>query len=191
LLFVATAAVATADGFCGPTVDEVGDCEAGNSGSWQMDTKAWHRARATCRAHCASCSRCRFISYSLHHNDCSWHARYATLRGCRRRAPARSWTSAQWQWRIRARPSAWPGGLTGARPCRHRSGPSCQLVPIPSPSCCKSAPTTTRRTLIKWGRRRAAADPSWLASPARRTDAADLILTITITLTQPASPNHS
>ena len=40
-----------------------------------MDVKSsWHRARLTCRAHCASCSRCRFISYSLHHRDCSWHA---------------------------------------------------------------------------------------------------------------------
>ena len=40
VLFVAAAKgakdVATAStGFCGPTVDEVGDCDSGNSGSWR------------------------------------------------------------------------------------------------------------------------------------------------------------
>jgi len=102
LLSVTTAAkkVATAStGFCGPTVDEVGDCDSGNSGSWRIDatspgakggrlrggrlkgaaiklvhSPAWEQLKTTCRTHCASCSRCRFISYSLHHRDCSWHA---------------------------------------------------------------------------------------------------------------------
>ena len=99
LLSVATAAkdVATASaGFCGPTVDEVGDCDSGNSGSWRIDatspgakggrwglkgaaiqlvhSPAWEQLKTTCRTHCASCSRCRFFSYSLHHRDCSWHA---------------------------------------------------------------------------------------------------------------------
>ena len=146
LLFAATAAkgakdVATASaGFCGPTVDDVGDCDSGNSGSWRIDAPVldprpgdisaswmhpsatirdvtrwtpgaetsnytrrlephtllkgrrlrggrlkgaaiklvhspeWEQLKTTCRTHCASCSRCRFISYSLHHRDCSWHA---------------------------------------------------------------------------------------------------------------------
>eukprot|EP00964_Phaeocystis_antarctica_P089136 scaffold56797_cov75-Phaeocystis_antarctica.AAC.1 len=40
LLSVATAAkdVAMAStGFCGPTVDEIGDCDSGNSGSWRIE----------------------------------------------------------------------------------------------------------------------------------------------------------
>ena len=102
VLFVAAAKgaknVATAStGFCGPTVDEVGDCDSGNSGSWRIDatiatspgakggrlkggaielvhSPAWEQLKTTCRTHCASCSRCRFISFSLHHRDCSWHA---------------------------------------------------------------------------------------------------------------------
>jgi len=62
-------------GHCGPTESDAGDCASGNSGSWPIEASMpWHRARSTCRAHCASCSRCRFISYSLHHRDCSWYA---------------------------------------------------------------------------------------------------------------------
>ena len=62
-------------GHCGATVEEAGDCTSGNSGSWPIEASMpWHRARSTCRVHCASCSQCRFISYSPHHRDCSWYA---------------------------------------------------------------------------------------------------------------------
>ena len=62
-------------GFCGHTVDDVGDCDGGNSGSWHIrSATSWDQAEERCRAHCASCARCHYISYSLHHRDCSWHA---------------------------------------------------------------------------------------------------------------------
>lgn len=65
------------DGFCAKTAESAGDCALGgdDSGSWHLgksDTASWASTEARCRALCARCEQCRFISYSRRHRDCSW-----------------------------------------------------------------------------------------------------------------------
>ena len=64
----------TRPGFCKRT-DLAGDCRHDDHGRWALDPRqvvSWHQAAATCRQLCASCERCRHISVSRRHYDCSW-----------------------------------------------------------------------------------------------------------------------
>ena len=68
-------------GSCGVTRDgDSGDCERGDKGSWRIGTGAgwqregWTAAAQDCVTRCSKCSRCRYISLALGHNDCSWYA---------------------------------------------------------------------------------------------------------------------
>ena len=63
------------EGYCAITDSHAGDCAAGNSGSWRVVG-----GLSACMARCASCDRCRFVSYSVHEKDCSWYAHCNTLR---------------------------------------------------------------------------------------------------------------
>ena len=61
-------------GTCG-WVHTAGDCEADNQGSVRLPADSfasWEMAAAACIAVCTACSRCRYISLSLKHRDCSW-----------------------------------------------------------------------------------------------------------------------
>ena len=67
-------------GHCGVTTDP-GDCESGDLGAWSLKDLvessrghvAWHDAAAACLSRCAKCARCRHVSVSLKHGDCSWY----------------------------------------------------------------------------------------------------------------------
>lgn len=65
-------------GFCEMTPDNR-NCEVGQMGSWSTQLKgAIVRGSrpignlSACAARCKECSRCRYVSYSLQHRDCSW-----------------------------------------------------------------------------------------------------------------------
>ena len=74
-------------GYCGVT-KLGGDCSAGRSGAWrlcpvaddfQLDQKSVPRrslssALTACLARCRNCPRCRYVSFSVKHADCSWFA---------------------------------------------------------------------------------------------------------------------
>ena len=63
-------------GHCGVTRD-LGDCDAGDKGSFGWDvgkTQTTRRAARWCLRQCASCSRCAFVSFSQKYSDCSWYA---------------------------------------------------------------------------------------------------------------------
>ena len=73
------------DGHCGATqLAERGDCARGDRGSFQLAPTAWERsvlpshdlpvAIAECLQACATCARCKYVSVSTRHRDCSWHA---------------------------------------------------------------------------------------------------------------------
>jgi len=63
-------------GHCGVTRDgDEGDCNSGDSGSWQLARKlrsSWQRASHSCVRRCERCARCRFVS--LQYGECSWYA---------------------------------------------------------------------------------------------------------------------
>ena len=67
-----------ASGHCGETAfDDEGDCEIGVQGSFSLDAlvwqpRSWDIAAGACLARCGACARCRFVSISLEHSDCSW-----------------------------------------------------------------------------------------------------------------------
>ena len=65
-------------GGCGKTADDdAGDCEAGSFGSWRIpqgETSSKVQAAAFCLSKCATCRRCRYVSASHYHADCSWYA---------------------------------------------------------------------------------------------------------------------
>ena len=66
----------SAQGFCAVT-GAGGDCTCGQQGSWALQGRnatTWPAAIAACGAMCAACARCRHISVSLRHGDCSWFA---------------------------------------------------------------------------------------------------------------------
>ena len=77
------------DGHCGITSGE-GRCDVGDQGSWPLarligkadargrwtDTRGaptWSMAATACLRRCARCARCRHVSVSLRHWDCSWY----------------------------------------------------------------------------------------------------------------------
>ena len=60
-------------GHCGATAGE-GDCAAGERGAWNTTAKGIGSLDA-CRARCKACGRCRYLSYSAYHEDCSWYHR--------------------------------------------------------------------------------------------------------------------
>lgn len=55
-------------GYCAVT-EGGGSCSHGRSGSWSNAVSL-----SACAARCASCSRCRFVSFSAALSDCSWYA---------------------------------------------------------------------------------------------------------------------
>ena len=62
-------------GYCEATVLGEGDCMTEDKGSWALqpaDTDTWELARNACERMCSSCTRCRHISFSRSHADCSW-----------------------------------------------------------------------------------------------------------------------
>eukprot|EP00966_Prymnesium_polylepis_P283855 6557378-Prymnesium_polylepis.1 len=65
-----------ASGFCATTVAGYrGDCSRGAMGSVDLAPGAWHDAnsvRQACVRACRECARCRVVSWSLRHRDCSW-----------------------------------------------------------------------------------------------------------------------
>ena len=70
---------ASDDGYCGQT-EQRGDCVNGERGTlsirWKGGTSlntSWSDAGNACARACRGCSRCRFISVSRVHGDCSWY----------------------------------------------------------------------------------------------------------------------
>ena len=82
-------------GHCGITNGPT-DCNAADKGSIQLPNsawptpnafgivhlrntsdkvKAWHTAVDACLAKCAACARCRYVTVSIQHRDCSWYSR--------------------------------------------------------------------------------------------------------------------
>ena len=59
-------------GFCGFTNAAGGDCNFGPQGQWPLNVHTVAAAEAQCLALCESCARCRYFSFSLTHQDCSW-----------------------------------------------------------------------------------------------------------------------
>ena len=60
-------------GYCAATTDE-GDCTRGSKGSWNS-TRYGIADLAGCAARCAArCQRCKYVSFSRAHEDCSWFA---------------------------------------------------------------------------------------------------------------------
>ena len=70
------------EGFC-ETAEGEGDCSRGQKGAWEMggageavDAKGRGLTivgAAPCVRRCEACSRCRYISFSQNHEDCSWY----------------------------------------------------------------------------------------------------------------------
>ena len=53
------------------------DCQTGQSGALGLPREAfanWVSLRTACQARCLRCERCRFVSFSLEHSDCSWYS---------------------------------------------------------------------------------------------------------------------
>ena len=65
-----------ATGYCAVTSGGPGDCAAGGKGSWPLRSVRGHwlleNALADCVARCEGCARCRYVSVSARHADCSW-----------------------------------------------------------------------------------------------------------------------
>ena len=77
----------SAEGFCGVTEDAASTaatCSQASQGRWplakpganarhgNMHGKDWLSATLRCQKLCAQCARCRYISISVRHGDCSW-----------------------------------------------------------------------------------------------------------------------
>lgn len=63
-------------GHCGLTRGPA-DCSVDDKGSVDLRDIDYRNHKAlseACAAACSRCARCRFISYSVHHRDCSWYA---------------------------------------------------------------------------------------------------------------------
>ena len=61
-------------GHCG-TAGVNADCQVDDAGSWVFDraeASSWQEAAEACVRRCNSCERCRYVSYSLRRQDCSW-----------------------------------------------------------------------------------------------------------------------
>lgn len=82
-------------GHCG-TASLGGSCEHDNNGAWSMaNVGSWDALRKNCSARCQMCKRCRYVSYSRHHRDCSWFAECQqlmhTVQGFRSAAVRAAW----------------------------------------------------------------------------------------------------
>ena len=60
------------DGYCSFTDENEGDCDAGSKGSFAIGGPRLPLTAAWCTAACATCPRCRAVSFSTIHKDCSW-----------------------------------------------------------------------------------------------------------------------
>ena len=58
-------------GYCDFTDEEEGDCDRGGKGSFSLGSRL-PANDSYCTAACLSCPRCRFVSISVEHGDCSW-----------------------------------------------------------------------------------------------------------------------
>ena len=57
MLLLASAPLSlAADGYCGKTIEAVGDCSADDSGSWPLKAKTWSNAAEECRQMCSECA---------------------------------------------------------------------------------------------------------------------------------------
>ena len=57
------------------TVDDAGDCEAGDRGLWRMGAATNITDERSCLVHCLErCERCHYVSVSRRNADCSWYA---------------------------------------------------------------------------------------------------------------------
>ena len=56
-------------GYCAET-SALGDCSSSASGYWEASSKIYDLH--SCARACGSCARCRYVSYSAAHADCSW-----------------------------------------------------------------------------------------------------------------------
>ena len=65
-------------GFCGVT-EGPGSCLHGDQGSWSAKEHGIRNLMG-CAALCASCERCRHVSYSAHLGDCSWYSNCDALK---------------------------------------------------------------------------------------------------------------
>ena len=59
-------------GFCRATPSAKGDCARGEMGSVALHALTRQRGMQQCAAFCRQCARCRFVSLSVRHRDCSW-----------------------------------------------------------------------------------------------------------------------
>lgn len=61
-------------GYC-DTAEGPGNCDSGKKGSWQLgasEASDLRTARMACQKRCEACANCRYVSYSILWNDCSW-----------------------------------------------------------------------------------------------------------------------
>ena len=64
-------------GYCAKTVDGESDCAAGSKGALGLhhsETLSLRAATHACLRKCDACARCRYITVSPRHADCSWYA---------------------------------------------------------------------------------------------------------------------
>ena len=64
-------------GYCATTVDGESDCTAGAKGALGLhhsETLSLRAATHACLRKCDACARCRYITVSPRHADCSWYA---------------------------------------------------------------------------------------------------------------------
>ena len=69
-------------GYCAATADRAGDCKLDASGSWRVGVAGGLVGRASsvvgldeCTRRCEACERCRYVSLSHEHAECSWYAK--------------------------------------------------------------------------------------------------------------------
>ena len=63
--------VLTLDGVVQTTEGDEGDCDRGDKGSFRVGEPALPHLKA-CVDACKGCTRCRYVSFSTSHEDCSW-----------------------------------------------------------------------------------------------------------------------
>ena len=59
-------------GYCRPVIRGAGDCNGDKQGSWGVTEVTVESVAQACADLCASCARCRFVSYSHRFKECSW-----------------------------------------------------------------------------------------------------------------------
>ena len=59
-------------GYCGPTIPDEGDCEAGDGGSFKLNVASSATTAEQRALRCASCAQCHYYSYSK--EACWWFA---------------------------------------------------------------------------------------------------------------------